>query len=101
MSHEDLLERSMVASSFEERTETGMLIQEAFSRIAPIDAACVQLHYSAGFTYEQIAAIVKISPEAVRKRVARGVEKFRKVYEQDITTAQTRNASVLKPTQSL
>ncbi len=94
ISSEDMQERSMIEASFEERTETSMLIQEAFSKLTPNDAVCVQLHYSAGFTYEQIGDIVKISPEAVRKRVARGVEKFRKVYAQDMT--QMKNASMLK-----
>lgn len=75
-------DRTMIEPSFEERTETSMLIKEAFGLLSPKDAACVQLHYSAGFTYEQIGNIVKISPEAVRKRVARGVEKFRRVYAQ-------------------
>jgi len=99
ISHEDMQERSMIEPSFEERTETSMLIQEAFKMLAPTDAACVQLHYSAGFTYEQIGMIVKISPEAVRKRIARGVEKFRKVYAQGTTHAS--KASVLKVSRGL
>jgi len=80
ISHEDRVERSLVESSFEERTETSILIQEAFKHLSPKDAACVQLHYGDGFTYEQIGQIINISAEAVRKRVSRGVEKFRKVY---------------------
>ncbi len=96
---EDMQEPSLVETSFEERTETGMLIQEAFSKLSPMDAVCVQLHYSAGFTYEQIGSIVNISSEAVRKRVARGVEKFRKVYAQDMT--QTKDASTLKVSRNL
>jgi len=99
ISSEDMQERSMIEPSFEERTETSMLIQEAFSKLTPTDAACVQLHYSAGFTYEQIGAIVNISPEAVRKRVARGVEKFRKVYAQD--TALMQKSSALKVSRGL
>lgn len=83
MSHEEVVEHALVESSFEERTETNMLIQEAFKHLSPKDAACVQLHYGDGFTYEQIGQIVNISAEAVRKRVARGVEKFRKVYAQE------------------
>ncbi len=101
ISHEDMIERSMVESSFEERTETSMLIQEAFNMLAPIDAACVQLHYVSGFTYEQIGSIVNISPEAVRKRVARGVEKFRKVYAQDTTKVRMKRASALRPSRGL
>ena len=101
MHHEDMLEQSMIASSFEEQTETSMLIKEAFSMLAPADAACVQLHYVAGFTYEQIGPIVNISPEAVRKRVARGIEKFRKVYAQDTTKVPMKKASILKSTRDL
>ena len=101
MSHEDMVERSMIASSFEEQTETSMLIKEAFAMLAPTDAACVQLHYVAGFTYEQIGPIVNISPEAVRKRVARGVEKFRKVYAQDATKGPMKKASMLKSKRDL
>jgi len=99
MSSQDVQERSMLEPSFEERTETSMLIQEAFAMLTPTDAACVQLHYSAGFTYEQIGTIVKISPEAVRKRVARGVEKFRQVYAQG--TTQTKKDSTLNVSRSL
>ncbi|GAC1394536.1 MAG: sigma-70 family RNA polymerase sigma factor [Ktedonobacteraceae bacterium] len=95
MRHEDMLESSLIESSFEERTETSMLMQEAFKRLAPTDAACIQLHYGAGFTYEQIGDIVNISPEAVRKRVARGIEKFRKVYAQDAAIAYTKKVSLI------
>ncbi len=80
ISHEDRVEHSLVESSFEEQAETSILVQEAFKHLSPRDAACVQLHYGDGFTYEQIGQIVNISAEAVRKRVSRGVEKFRKVY---------------------
>ncbi len=95
----DEQEQSLIEPSFEEQTETSMLISEAFSKLSSTDAACVQLHYGDGFTYEQIGEIVNISPEAVRKRVARGVEKFRKVYAQDIT--QTKNASTMKVSGSI
>jgi RNA polymerase sigma-70 factor (ECF subfamily) len=66
--------------SVEEEAETRILIKQAFSLLKQKDAVCVQLHYGTGFTYEQIAEIVEITPEAVRKRVSRGVEKFREVY---------------------
>jgi DNA-directed RNA polymerase specialized sigma24 family protein len=42
----------------------------------------LQLHYSDGFTYEEIGQVMGMSSEAVRKRVARSVEKFRQVYEE-------------------
>ncbi len=66
--------------SIEEQTEMRMLIEQALLSLRPKDAACLQLHYGNGFTYEQISRIIAITPEAVRKRVARGVEKFRAVY---------------------
>ncbi len=66
--------------SIEEQTEMRMLIEQALLSLRPKDAACLQLHYGNGFTYEQISSIVAITPEAVRKRVARGAEKFRAVY---------------------
>src|SRR5438876_4094737 len=66
---------SSTSPDIEEQTETRMLVQQALLQLKPIDAACLQLHYGDGFNYEQIGKIVGISPEAVRKRVARGVEK--------------------------
>jgi RNA polymerase sigma-70 factor (ECF subfamily) len=68
-------------SSVEEQAETRILVQQALRQLQAKDAACLQLHYGDGFTYEQIGKIVNISPEAVRKRVMRGVTKFRMVYE--------------------
>ena len=59
--------------------ETNSIYEEG-SSLTPKDAACLQLHFGNGFTYEQIGRIIAITPEAVRKRVARGVEKFRAVY---------------------
>jgi len=53
----------------------------------PKDAAVLQLHYGDGFTYEEIGQIMEMSSEAVRKRVARGVEKFRRVYGKKIPFA--------------
>ena len=64
----------------EEQTETRILIQQALSILKPVDAALLQLHFGNGFTYEEIGAVMQMSAEAVRKRVARGVEKFRRVY---------------------
>jgi RNA polymerase sigma-70 factor, ECF subfamily len=66
--------------SIEDQTEMRVLIEQALSSLRPKDAACLQLHYANGLTYEQIGRLVASTPEAVRKRVARGVEKFRAVY---------------------
>jgi RNA polymerase sigma-70 factor (ECF subfamily) len=75
---------SSMSPNIEEQTETRMLVQQALLQLKPVDAACLQLHYGDGFNYEQIGKIVGISPEAVRKRVARGVEKFRAVYGKEV-----------------
>ena len=68
----------------EEQTETRILIEQALGTMKPKDAAVLQLHYGNGFTYEEIGQIMKMSSEAVRKRVARSVEKFRRVYGKKI-----------------
>jgi len=83
MSHNDLMHLSQMSPSFEEQTELRMLVKAAMEQLPPKDAACVMLHYGEGMTYEQIATIIDISPEAVRKRVSRGVVKFRAVYTQE------------------
>ena len=71
----------LAGPSIEELIEMRMLIEQALSSLTPKDAACLQLHFGNGFTYEQIGRIIAITPEAVRKRVVRGVEKFRAVYK--------------------
>jgi RNA polymerase sigma-70 factor, ECF subfamily len=73
----------------EDQTETRMLVQQALGMMKPKDAAVLQLHYGSGFTYEEIGTILDMSSEAVRKRVARGVEKFREFYGGVENTAST------------
>lgn len=75
-----LLYLPLAGPSLEDQAEMRILIEQALSTLRPEDAACLQLHYGNGFTYEQIGKIIAITPEAVRKRVARSVEKFRAVY---------------------
>lgn len=64
----------------EDSAVTRILVQQALSVMKPQDAAILQLHYGSGFTYEEIGDVFQMSSEAVRKRVSRGVEKFRTVY---------------------
>lgn len=64
----------------ENQAEVRILVEQALHTLKPEDAACLQLHYGNGFTYEEIGRIMRTSSEAVRKRVARGVEKFRASY---------------------
>ena len=64
----------------ENQAETRILVHEALSRMKPKDAVCLLLHYGNGFTYEEISQVVEMTPEAIRKRVARSVERFRTLY---------------------
>ena len=77
-------DESLAVAGPEDQTETRILIEQALGIMKPKDAAVLQLHYGNGFTYEEIGQIMEISSEAVRKRVARSVEKFRKVYGKKI-----------------
>jgi len=72
--------RYLMVAGPEDQSETRVLVHQALAQLKPKDAACLQLHFSSGFTYEEIGQVLAISPEAVRKRVARSVEKFRVLY---------------------
>jgi RNA polymerase sigma-70 factor, ECF subfamily len=80
-------DESLAVAGPEDQTETRILVQQALGTMKPKDAAVLQLHYGDGFTYEEIGQVVGLSSEAVRKRVARSVEKFRKVYEEKTPSA--------------
>lgn len=71
---------NLVVPGPEHQAETRILVHEALSRMKPKDAVCLLLHYGNGFTYEEISQVLEMTPEAVRKRVARSVEKFRTFY---------------------
>jgi RNA polymerase sigma-70 factor (ECF subfamily) len=73
-------DESLAVAGPEDQTETRMLVQQALGMMKPKDAAVLQLHYGNGFTYQEIGQVMDMSSEAVRKCVARSVEKFRKVY---------------------
>ena len=77
-------DESLAVAGPEDQTETRILIEQALGIMKPKDAAVLQIHYGNGFTYEEIGQVMEISSEAVRKRVARSVEKFRKVYGKKI-----------------
>ena len=77
-------DESLAVAGPEVQTETRILIEQALGTMKPKDAAVLQLHYGNGFTYEEIGQVMEMSSEAVRKRVARSVEKFRKVYGKKI-----------------
>src|SRR5215467_10571738 len=82
-------DESLTVAGPEDQTEIRMLIEQALGTLKPVDAAVLQLHFGNGFTYEEIGTVLEMSSEAVRKRVARGVEKFRRVYGKSLTPART------------
>ena len=76
----DSFDESLAVAGPEEQAETRILVEQALSILKPLDAAALQLHFGNVFTYEEIGEVMEMSSEAVRKRVSRSVEKFRKVY---------------------
>ena len=77
-------DENLAVAGPEDQTETRILVQQALGTMKPKDAAVLQLHYGNGFTYQEIGRVMDMSSEAVRKCVARSVEKFRKVYGKKI-----------------
>jgi RNA polymerase sigma-70 factor, ECF subfamily len=64
----------------ENQAEIRILVHETLAKMKAKDAVCLLLHFGNSFTYEEIGRVLEMTPEAVRKRVARGVEKFRALY---------------------
>jgi RNA polymerase sigma-70 factor (ECF subfamily) len=82
-------DESLAIAGPEDQTETRILIEQALGTLKPIDAAVLQLHFGNGFTYEEIGEVMEMSSEAVRKRVSRSVEKFRRVYGKKLPSARS------------
>jgi len=64
----------------EQRPAEGLAIQDALSHVPSEQRTCLVLHFVEGFKYGEIAETLGTSEEAVRKRVARGKQAFRKLY---------------------
>lgn len=86
----DDLDDSLAMAGPEDQSITRIVVQQALGRMNPKDAAILQLHFGNSFNYEEIGHILNMSSEAVRKRVTRGVEKFRAVYG-EVSTAPAQN----------
>src|SRR5215467_7272008 len=82
-------DESLAVAGPEDQIETRILIEQALGTLKPVDAAVLQLHFGNGFTYEEIGAVLQMSSEAIRKRVARSAEKFRKAYGKSLTPVRT------------
>lgn len=88
---QEAFDESLVVAGPEDQAEIRILVHQALALLSPKDAAILQLHFGNDFSYEEIGQIVGMSSEAVRKRVARGVEKFRAVYGK-VSSAKARDA---------
>lgn len=55
-------------------------VRRALAALPPDYAVCLVLHMVEGFKHAEVGAILGISAEAARKRVARGSEMFRRAY---------------------
>ncbi len=62
--------------------EERLLIEEALLKIPHDQKACMVLHFVEGFKYREIADVLGVTEDAVRKRVARGSKEFRELYRQ-------------------
>jgi RNA polymerase sigma-70 factor, ECF subfamily len=82
-------DESLAIAGPEDQAETRILIEQALETLKPIDAVVLQLHFGNGFTYEEIGEVMEMSSEAVRKRVSRSVEKFRRVYGKKLPSARS------------
>ena len=65
---------------FADRVDERIAIEEALLRVPDEQRTCMVLHFVEGLRYREIAEIVGVSEEAVRKRVARGSQEFRRAY---------------------
>lgn len=66
-----------------DETENSLRIEEALLKLNRAQRECLVLHFAEGFKYREIAGILGISEEAVRKRVARASREFRHFYTSD------------------
>ena len=63
-----------------ENTFETIAINETLLKVPREQRICMVLHFVEGFKYREIAETLGISEEAVRKRVARGSEEFRRIF---------------------
>ncbi len=60
--------------------EDRLMIEEVLLKISSDQRTCLILHFVEGFRYREIADILNIKEDAVRKRVARGSKEFKRLY---------------------
>lgn len=76
-----LLEHLSHSQNVERQTERRDLVSRALATLDEESRTLLVLTAVEGFSYQEAAAIVGLSPEAARKRIYRAKLKFRDVYE--------------------
>ena len=56
-------------------------VQGTLNKIPQKQRICLVLHFIEGLKYQEIGSALEISEEAVRKRVARGSQEFKRLYD--------------------
>ena len=69
---------TLTGDEFDE-TERNLAIREALRKVPQDQRVCMVLHFVEGFKYREIAETLEITEEAVRKRVTRGSQEFRRL----------------------
>jgi RNA polymerase sigma-70 factor (ECF subfamily) len=72
---------SEIAPGSDDSMVNTVAVQEALLKIPERLRVCMVLHFVDGFKYREIAEMLGISEDAVRMRVARGSEEFRRRYK--------------------
>jgi RNA polymerase sigma factor (sigma-70 family) len=77
---DDLINNALADGDRSQSLETRLDVQNTLAKIPRKLRICMLLHFVEGFKYQEIAQTLKISEEAVRKRVIRGSREFRRLY---------------------
>lgn len=82
LDQDDFLEPAphLPESSFEERMAAGDALRRALDQLDASDVACIILKTVHGFSSPEMAQILELSPEAVRKRFSRAIRRLRTMY---------------------
>ena len=68
------------ARALEDQVIEAEVLREALASLEPEDVACVLLNVVQGFTAQEIARVVGVTPEAAKKRVSRAKQRLRAAY---------------------
>lgn len=68
------------ATPFEDCVVEGEVLRAALASLSPADAACLLLSVVQGYTSAEIAEIVRIAPDAAKKRLSRAKQRLRAAY---------------------